>query len=294
MKLEGVYTAILTPFTADGTGIDFEAYARLLERQIAAGVSGVVPCGTTGESPTLSHGEHRELIKQTVQIVNGRCEVLAGTGSNSTAEAIALTRDACACGVDGVMLVNPYYNKPTQAGLLAHFTAVARASDRPVVIYNIKGRTAVNVEVDTFQRLIEVDNIRGVKEASGDLGQMAQMIHTFGNRLPLLSGDDILTPSLMALGGRGVISVISNLYPRKTVRMVQCYRREEFAAGNRIFFEMLPLTGALFWETNPIPLKWAAARAGYCSPALRLPLVELGADKQERLANLLDRLGADL
>lgn len=293
MKLEGVYTAIITPFTVDGEAIDYDAYARLVEKQIAAGVTGVVPCGTTGESPTLTHSEHRELIRKSVEIVAGRCEVLAGTGSNSTAEAEALTRDACAAGVDGVMLVNPYYNKPSQEGLIRHFTTVARAADRPVVIYNIRGRTGVNVEVESFQRMIEVENIRAVKEASGDLGQMARMIHAYGDRLALLSGDDALTPPLMALGGRGVISVASNLFPGKMVAMVRHYLKGNFGAGNELFYQLLPVLNGFFRETNPIPIKWAAARAGLCNPALRLPLVELAEEHREVLTRLLDELGDD-
>ena len=293
MKLEGVYTAIITPFTADGSAIDYDAFGRIVEKQIAGGVTGIVPCGTTGESPTLSHDEHSALIERTVAMVNGRCEVLAGTGSNSTAEAVAFTQDAVRAGVDGVMLVNPYYNKPSQRGLLEHFRTVARASGKPVVVYNIKGRTGVNVEVETFRELLELDNVRAVKEASGDPGQMARMIGTYGDRLSLLSGDDGLTPALMALGGRGVISVISNLYPAKLTRMVGHYLKEEFSAGNKIYYELLPLMNALFWDTNPVPVKWAAARAGLCQPALRLPLVEMDADLQERIGSLLDQVGAD-
>jgi 4-hydroxy-tetrahydrodipicolinate synthase len=294
MKLEGLYTALITPFTADGKKIDYEAFARLIERQIAGGVSGVVPCGTTGESPTLSHEEHAELIEQTVKLVRGRVQVIAGTGSNSTAEAIELTEHACRAGVDAVMLVNPYYNRPSQEGLYRHFRAVAERSSRPVVLYNIRGRTAVNVEPETFVRLAEIPNIVAVKEASGDLNQMARIIGLTKGRLTILSGDDNLTPAVMGIGGKGVISVASNLFPVKLSRMVGKYLAGDFAGGNAIFYEMLEFMNALFWDTNPVPVKTAAAMLGCCMPALRLPLVEMSSDKAAKLKVLLDSLGADV
>lgn len=293
MKMEGLYTALITPFTADGSKIDYEAFGKLIERQIAAGVTGVVPCGTTGESPTLSHEEHAELIEQTVKLVKGRVQVIAGTGSNSTGEAIELTEQACKAGVDAVMLVNPYYNKPSQEGLYRHFKTIAEHSAKPVVLYNIRGRTAVNVEPETFVRLAEVPNIVSVKEASGDLNQMARIIGLTGGRLALLSGDDNLTPAVMGIGGKGVISVASNLYPKKLSRMVQKYLAGDFAGGNTIYYEMLELMNAMFWETNPVPVKTAASMLGYCSPAMRLPLVEMPADKAARLKSLLEQTGED-
>ncbi|EHQ05912.1 4-hydroxy-tetrahydrodipicolinate synthase [Leptonema illini] len=293
MKLEGLYTALITPFTADGSKIDYEAFAKLIERQIAGGVSGVVPCGTTGESPTLSHEEHAELIAQTVKLVNGRVQVIAGTGSNSTTEAIELTEQACKAGVDAVMLVNPYYNKPSQEGLYRHFKAVAERSSKPVVLYNIRGRTAVNVEPETFVRLAEIPNIVSVKEASGDLNQMARIIGLTKGRLALLSGDDNLTPAVIGVGGKGVISVASNLYPKKLSRMVGKYLSGDFTGGNVIFYEMLEFMNALFWETNPVPVKTGAAMLGHCTPAMRLPLVEMPADKAAKFKALLDQIGAD-
>lgn len=293
MKFEGIYTAILTPFSAGGDSVDYGAYKEMIERQVKAGVAGVVPCGTTGESPTLSHAEHRELIKKTVEFAAGRIQVIAGTGSNSTREAISLTKDAVSDGVDAVMLVNPYYNKPTQEGLFQHFRTVAQSVTAPVVIYNIQGRTAVNVEVDTFRRLLEVPNIAAIKEASGDLGQMARIQKAVGHKMSMLSGDDNITPAVMAIGGRGVISVFSNLYPRRLVKMVESYLRSDYAAGNAIFYSVLDLMNAMFWETNPIPVKAAAAMMKYCRPDIRLPLVPMSADKAAKLGEMLRAFGDD-
>lgn len=294
MKLEGLYTAVITPFTADGSKIDYEAYRSLMEQQIAGGVTGVVPCGTTGESPTLSHTEHAELIEKTVEYVKGRVQVIAGTGSNSTAEAIELTEHACRAGVDAVMLVNPYYNKPSQEGLYRHFRAVAERSSKPVIVYNIRGRTAVNVEPETFVRLADVPNIIGVKEASGDLNQMARIKHLTKGRLAILSGDDNLTPALMGIGGQGTISVASNLYPRKVSTMVAHYLAGRFIEGNVLFYELLDFMNALFWDTNPMPVKAGAAAMGLCTPAIRLPLVEFTGEKADRFFKLMKDLGPDV
>lgn len=293
MQFEGVYTALITPFQNEGRDIDYGAFREILEGQISAGVAGVVPCGTTGESPTLSHEEHEELIRKTVEFVSGRTRVIAGAGSNSTREAIRLTEEANKAGADAVMLVNPYYNKPNQEGLYQHFKTVAERSKAPVVVYNIKGRTGVNVEVETMTRLAELPAIQAVKEASGDPGQMARLQHACGSRLAMLSGDDNLTPALMGLGGRGVISVCSNIYPRRMTRMVDCYLRGDFAAGNEIFYGLLAFMNALFWETNPIPVKAAAALRGLCAGHLRLPLVELDADKRAALERLMEATGPD-
>lgn len=293
MKFEGVYTAILTPFQNEGRSIDYGAYRELVERQVEAGIAGIVPCGTTGESPTLSHDEHRDLIRKTVEFVEGRTKVVAGTGSNSTLEAIELTKAACADGVDGVMLVNPYYNKPSQEGLYRHFHTIAEVSTVPVVVYNIQGRTAVNLETETLVRLLDSPNIAAVKEASGNPGQMARVQKTCGGRLAMLSGDDNITPALMGLGGRGVISVASNVYPRRLVRMANHFLNEEFTKGNEIFYGLLDFMNALFWDTNPVPVKAAASIRGYCSSSVRLPLVELDAVVREQLAAVLDATGDD-
>ncbi|MCB1166563.1 MAG: 4-hydroxy-tetrahydrodipicolinate synthase [Leptospiraceae bacterium] len=293
MQFQGLYTAILTPFNKGGQSIDYGAYKALLEKQVEAGLSGVVPCGTTGESPTLSHQEHRELIQKTVELINGRIAVIPGTGSNSTREAIELTRDACSMGVDGVMLVNPYYNKPSQEGLYQHFKSIAEQSTKPVVLYNIKGRTAINVEPETILRLTDVPMIQVIKEASGDPGQMARIMRLCGDRIVMLSGDDNITPAVMGLGGKGVISVASNLYPKKLNRMVGHFLQGNFAAGNQVFYELLDMMNAMFWETNPVPVKAAAEMLGLCNGELRLPLVSLGSEKKELLKRVLDQLGED-
>ena len=293
INFHGVYTAIITPFQNEGRSVDYGAYRELIERQVAAGVSGIVPCGTTGESPTLSHAEHRELVRKTVELAAGRTKVIAGTGSNSTAEAVALTQEACSDGADAVMLVNPYYNKPSQEGLYRHFKTVAEASKVPVVLYNIKGRTAVNLEVETLVRLVEVPNIAAVKEASGDPGQMARVQRFCGDRLVMLSGDDNITPALMGLGGRGVISVASNIYPKRLVRMVNHFLTEEFSAGNAIFYELLDFMNAMFWDSNPGPVKAAAAIRGFAQATVRLPLVQFEGPRLAELKQLMEKLGED-
>ncbi|MDH5654785.1 MAG: 4-hydroxy-tetrahydrodipicolinate synthase [Spirochaetia bacterium] len=293
MEFKGVYTAILTPFSKDGKNIDYGAYKEIVERQIQSGVSGIVPCGTTGESPTLSHKEHGELIENTVKFVNGRIQIIAGTGSNSTREAIDLTVEACKAGVDAVMLVNPYYNKPSQEGLYMHFKTVAEASTKPVMLYNIKGRTSVNLEVPTLVRLSEVENIQAVKEASGDPGQMAKVQKSCGDKIVMLSGDDNIIPAVMGLGGKGVVSVASNLFPGKIVSMMNEYLKGDFHKGNEIFYSLLDFMNALFWETNPIPVKAGAEIMGLCSGSIRLPLVELDSDKKEKLKVIIQNVGAD-
>ncbi len=293
MKLQGVFTAIITPFTKDGTKIDYDSYYQLLQRQIDAGVSGVVPCGTTGESPTLTYDEHKELIKKTVEFINGRILVIAGTGSNSTEEAIHLTKEACHSGVNAVMLVSPYYNKPTQEGLYKHFKKVAEVSTVPVVLYNIKGRTGVNIEPETFLKLLDTPNIIAVKEASGDLNQMAKIIRITNRKLVLLSGDDNLIPPVMSIGGSGVISVASNIYPKKLVKMVDYYLLGDFEKGNQIFYELFDFMNALFWETNPIPVKTAAEFIKLCNATLRLPLCEMNPEKAKKLKILMESIGDD-
>lgn len=292
MDFSGVYTAIVTPFGPSGK-IDYDAYANLIEKQVEAGIQGVVPCGTTGESPTLSHEEHREFIKKTVALVKGRIQVIGGAGSNSTEEAKELTKSATADGVDAVMLVNPYYNKPTQEGLYQHFKTIAEATSKPVVVYNIKGRTAVNVEVETMIRLKEIPNIAVVKEASGDLGQMARVQKTCGDKLIMLSGDDVLTPAVMAIGGKGVISVASNLYPKRLVKMVRYYSTGDFTKGNEEFYKLLDFMNAIFWETNPIPIKAAMSFENLCLNSLRLPLTQLASSYVTKLQEVIKNTGPD-
>lgn len=273
----GVFTAIVTPFLNDR--IDYDSYYKLLMRQIKAGVSGVVPCGTTGESPTLSYEEHSELIRKTVEICKGKLQVIAGTGSNSTKEAIELTEFACKDGVDGILSVNPYYNKPTQEGLFRHFEAIAKASSKPVMLYNIPGRTAVNLLPETIQRLSGISNIVSVKEASGDLGQMSKTISLVPESFTVLSGDDNLTLPLMAIGGKGVVSVVSNLFPGSVKLLVDSFRNGDILKAKELHYSLLKIFSLAFVETNPIPVKAALHWMGLCKNEIRLPLTELSSGK---------------
>ncbi len=286
---EGVYTALITPFR-DGA-VDERALQELVEHQIAAGVDGLVPCGSTGEAATLSHAEHRRVIEVVVAAARGRVHVLAGTGSNSTTEAIALTRHAKEAGADGALLISPYYNKPTQEGIVSHYAAVARETAFPLVVYNIPGRTASNILPSTFVRLAEIEQIVGVKESSGDLNQVAHLIASVPEGFVVLSGDDWATLPMLALGGRGVISTTSNVAPSEIVSLVRAFRAGDLARSRDVHFRMLPLFDALFCETNPIPVKAAVALRGLCRDEIRLPLTPLGAPNRERLKVVMKDLG---
>lgn len=284
-RFNGTITALVTPF-ADGK-VDFAALERLVERQIAAGVDGLVPCGTTGESPTLSPDEHDEVVRCVVRTAARRVPVIAGAGSNSTAEALRLSRQAAEAGADGLLLVNPYYNKPTQAGLLAHFAAIARATPLPIMLYNIPGRTGVELSIATICRLFgEHDNIVGVKHATGRVDDAAELVQACG--IDVLSGDDPLTWPLMALGAVGVVSVLSNLLPgavQALTRAALAGRLEEARAAHRRLF---PLARALLsLETNPIPIKTALALRGLCREEFRLPLCAMSTENRARLETLL-------
>ncbi len=270
---QGVFTAIITPFKDDK--IDYLSYYRSLDAQIQSGVAGVVPCGTTGESPTLSYEEHSDLIQKTVEYVNKKILVIAGTGSNSTSEAIHLTERACKDGVDGVLSVNPYYNKPTQEGLYLHFKKIAESSSKPVMLYNIPGRTAVNLLPDTIKRLSEIPNINSIKEATGDLGQMAKTIQAVGSKMTVLSGDDNLTLPLLSIGGKGVVSVVSNIFPKTLSTMVSAFLKGDLEGARKIHYDLLSVFGLVFCETNPIPVKAALHWLGYCENTLRLPMTSL-------------------
>lgn len=271
---EGVYTALVTPFKDNK--IDYQALEKIIEMQIQGGVDGLVPMGTTGESPTVSFDEHKEFIKKVVKLVNKRAKVVAGTGANATDEAIHLTKAAEDYGVDGAMLVNPYYNKPTQRGLVAHFEAVAKSVKIPIIIYNIPGRTGVNFLPESVHELIKrVDNVRVIKEASGDIVQMMRVIELCGDNLTLLSGDDNLLLPVMAIGGKGVISVVSNILPADVKKIVTLYNEKKIDEARKAFYKILPIMRSMFVETNPIPVKAAMEILGYCSSQLRLPLVQL-------------------
>ncbi len=287
---QGSIVAIVTPFR-DGL-VDEAKLRELVEFHVANGTDGIVACGTTGESPTLSHEEHRRAIDLVVEAARRRLAVIAGTGSNSTREAIDLTRHAKAAGADGALVVNPYYNKPTQEGLYQHFRAIAEAADIPILVYNIAGRTAVNVETDTLARLArDCENIVGVKEASGSLEQMTRVILACGPDFSVLSGDDTLTLPLMSLGGRGVISVIANIVPKETAEMTHAALEGDWKRAREAHLRLFPLARAAFIETNPIPIKEAMAMAGMIAPEFRLPMCRMGDANRERLRAVLRQYG---
>jgi 4-hydroxy-tetrahydrodipicolinate synthase len=278
---KGALTALITPFR-DGA-VDEPALRDLIEWQIQSGIDGLIPCGSTGESATLTHAEHERVIKLTIEQTRKRVPVVAGTGSNSTAEAIRLTASAREMGADGALLISPYYNKPTQDGIFRHYKSIANSVDLPLVVYNIPGRTASNIAPETFARLADIKNIVGVKEASGSMDQNSDILHLCGERLTILSGDDALTLPLMALGGKGVISTISNVMPREMRDLAAAGLAGDFAAARKIHFSILPMMRALFVETNPIPVKQALAFMGKCVNELRMPLLTMSAGPAEKL-----------
>jgi len=281
----GCLTALVTPF-ADG-GIDYAALERLVERQIAAGVNGLVPCGSTGESATLSHDEHAEVVRAVVEISRGRVPVIAGTGSNATAEAIALTKRAEAAGAAGALLISPYYVKPTQDGIYRHYAAIAEASKLPLIVYNIPGRTASNITPETMARLASIPTVVGVKEASGNLEQVLAIRRLAGHDFGIWSGDDGLTLPIVACGGHGVISVTSNVVPERFAKMVSRMLADDFAAARNEMEALLPLVQALFVEVNPIPVKTALHFMGFCRDEFRLPLTPLSEANREPLRRTL-------
>ena len=286
---EGVMTALITPFR-DGE-VDEAALRGLVERQIEAGVDGLVPCGSTGESATLSHEEHNRVVEITIDAAAGRVPVVAGTGSNSTAEAIALTAHAKEAGASGALLLSPYYNKPTQEGIYEHYAAVARETGLPLVIYNIPGRTASNIAPDTIGRLAQLEHIVGIKEASGDLDQMSHVVAACPEDFAVLSGDDSLTLPLMSVGGKGVISTSSNVAPSQMAALVRTFAAGDAAGARALHHELLPLFDALFCETNPIPVKAACAALGWCDGEIRLPMTQITEPNLERLKVVLKDLG---
>lgn len=270
---EGTYTALVTPFR--NGEVDYAALSRLLERQVVAGIDGVVPCGSTGESATLSHDEHERVIAFVIEKSQKRLKVIAGTGSNSTRESIRLTQFAQANGADGALLIAPYYNKPTQEGLYAHYAAIADAVALPQLVYNIPGRSAVNIAPETLARLARLENVVGVKEASGSLDQVTRVVEACGPAFTVLSGDDTLTLPILAVGGRGVIAVVSNLLPAALVALVRAALAGDFASARAQHYELLPVMRAMGLETNPIPVKAALAAMGLLDNELRLPLTSL-------------------
>ncbi|MEO8605107.1 MAG: 4-hydroxy-tetrahydrodipicolinate synthase [bacterium] len=289
-RFPGTLTALITPF-ADGK-IDGAALERIVDDQIANGSNGLVPCGSTGESATMSHDEHIEVIKLVVARAKGRIPVVAGTGSNSTAEAIRLTEGAKRAGADAALLISPYYNKPTQEGLYRHYRAIAEATRFPLIVYNIPGRTASKIEASTIERLAELDEIVGLKEATGSLDECQEVIRRCGDRLAVYSGDDALTLPIMAVGGIGVISVVGNCAPKLWSQAVDAAVRGDWAEARRRHYAMLPLLRTLFLETNPIPIKAAMAMLGLCRDELRLPLLPMTDAPRAQLRQALVELGA--
>ena len=287
---QGSIVAMVTPFR--NGAVDEAKVRELVEWHVASGTDGIVPCGTTGESPTLTHDEHKRVVEIVVDAARGRIPVVAGTGSNSTAEAIDLTSHAKTAGARAALVVNPYYNRPTQEGLYRHFRAVAEAVDIPILVYNIQSRTAVNVETDTLQRLArDCPTIVGVKEASGSLDQMTQVILACGPDFSVVSGDDNLTLPLMSVGGRGVISVIANIVPRETAEMTHAALAGDWKLARELHLRLFPLCRAVFIETNPIPVKEAMAMMGMLEPEFRLPLCRMGDANRERLRAILTQHG---
>lgn len=282
-RFRGVYTALITPFTLGGL-VDEESMARIIDHQIRDGIDGLVPCGTTGESPTLSHAEHDRVVALTVELARGRVPVIAGTGSNATSEAIRLSKHAEHSGVDAVLLVNPYYNKPTQKGLFLHFKAIAESVSIPCVLYNIKGRTGVNLETDTLARLAqECSNIVAVKEASGSIDQMRSVIGRKLKDFTVLSGDDNMAVDLIEAGGDGVISVAANLLPSMIHEMIHLALDGDIVAARAKERLLSPFFAACFCETNPIPIKTAMAHYRWCEETFRLPMCTLENEAHRKL-----------
>lgn len=274
MAFRGSIVALVTPFTEHG--VNEQKLADLVEFQIKSGTHGIVPCGTTGESPTLSHEEHDRVIEIVVDTVKGRIPVIAGTGSNSTAEAVRLTKHAEDAGADAALVVTPYYNKPTQKGLYLHFKAVADSVKIPLILYNIEGRCARNIETETVKKLAkDCKNIVGVKEASGNVLQAKSVKEACGKKFALLSGDDALTIPMMKLGGSGVISVVANIIPKEVAEVVNLMLKGQVKEAEAKQERLLPLIKAMFIETNPIPVKTACGLMGLCSPLVRLPMCPL-------------------
>jgi 4-hydroxy-tetrahydrodipicolinate synthase len=284
----GAFSAIITPFR-DGA-VDEAALRELVEWQIQSGVDGLVACGSTGESATLTHSEHDQVVKLVVDYARRRVPVIAGTGSNSTAEAIRLTAFAREVRADGALLISPYYNKPTQEGILKHYKMIAANVDLPLIVYNIPGRTASNILPETFAKMCDIKQIVGIKEASGSMDQISDILRLCGDRLTILSGDDSTTLPFMAIGAKGVIATITNVMPREMHELAAAALKGDFTRARQIHFAMLPLMRALFLETNPIPVKQAWAFMGKCANELRMPLIQMSPEPAERLRGVMKEM----
>lgn len=289
---KGAATAIVTPFNKDG--IDYESFSKLIEWQIEEGINAIVVCGTTGEGSTLSDEEHKGAIKFVVDKVNKRVPVIAGTGSNDIAYAIELTKFACQVGADAMLVVTPYYNKATQNGLIEVFTKIADESTKPIILYNVPSRTGVNIEPKTCQALAEHPNIVGMKEASGDISQIAEISQLCGDKIDIYSGNDDQIVPIMSLGGAGVISVLSNIMPRETVQMCHKFFSGDVGASLSIQLKLLPLIKSLFSEVNPIPVKAAVSSIGFGENYLRLPLTPMEDANKKKMIDLMLEQGIEL
>ncbi len=288
-QVKGIITAIITPFR--NNIIDKRAYKGLIEMQIKAGVSGLVPCGTTGESATLDFDEHEMLIDYTIEVANRRCFIIAGTGSNNTKEAIKLTAHAEKAGADAALVITPYYNKPTQTGMYEHFKKIAETTGIPLILYNVPGRTGVNMQPETVARLSEIKNIIGIKEATGSLQQVTETIRLCRDGFIVLSGDDFTALPSMAVGARGVISVTSNIVPKKMVKMFNAFEANNLKLASKINRELWPLHNAMFIESNPIPVKAAANIMGWISDEIRLPLIPMTGTNLNKLESAMAEQG---
>ena len=285
----GSMVALVTPFK-DGK-VDWPGLEGLVEFHIKNGTNGIVPCGTTGESATLDHREHREVIERVIKAVNKRVPVIAGTGSNSTAEAVELTRGAERLGADGALMISPYYNRPTQEGIYQHYKKVASEVGIPIIVYNIPGRTGSKIEAETLARLAEIKNVAGVKEATGSIDQAIDVIRLCGDNLAVYSGEDSLTFSLMALGGKGVISTVANVAPKEMSQVTHACLKGNWESGRKLQLGLVPLIRSVFLETNPIPIKTALALMGKCTAELRLPLTPMSEGNLKKLKQAMADFG---
>ncbi len=288
MDFKGCYVAIITPFDQNGE-IDEEALRKHVNFLVEKGVAGIVPCGTTGESATLSWEEHNRVIDIVINEVNGRVKIIAGAGSNNTAESISAARHAQKSGADAILCITPYYNRPTQEGLYQHYKSIASNVDIPIVVYNVPGRTGTNLLPETLERLCEIPSIVAVKEASGNVGQISQIHSRCKDRLQILSGDDALTLPILSVGGIGVISVVANIVPEKMCNLIDAFFAGNFSLALKIHEELLPLNAAMFLETNPIPVKTAMNIMGLSGGTFRLPLVSMNESNKKELINVLKK-----
>jgi len=287
----GAFVAIVTPFLPDGS-VDTEGLKGLIEFQLQNGTHGIVPCGTTGESATLSHNEHHQVVELTIRKVNKKVPVLAGTGSNSTSESIELTKHAKMVGADGALMITPYYNKPSQEGLYQHFRAVAEAVDIPIIMYNVPSRTSVNMLPETVARCAAIDNIVGIKEATGNLNQISEVIRLCPDDFAVMSGDDFTSMPTVAIGGSGVISVTSNVAPKEMAAMMDAALAGDFAVAREMHYQLFPLMQAMFFDTNPVPAKAALQLMGRIQNAApRLPLYKMNNATLEKMKKVMTSCG---